>query len=125
MPPHDEEQPLSKTELDSINTAIVDAVSAEPDDCSSLESFDLAHKKAELKGFQEDIAARKRYAKNIFVLTCLWVGGIYVLLLLQGFGHSVFRLADSVLLAAIGSTTANIIGVFLIVTRYFFPRKRA
>lgn len=125
MAPHDEEQPLSKIELNSINAAVVDEASDEPDDCTTIEAYDLAHKKAELKGFQEDIAARKQYAKNIFVLTCLWVGGIYALLLLQGFAFRGFRLADSVMLAAIGSTTANIIGVFLIVTRYFFPKRRA
>jgi hypothetical protein len=56
-------------------------------------------------------------------LTCIWIAGIYALMLLEGFAYWAFHLSDSIMLAAIGSTTANIIGVFLIVTRYFFPKK--
>ncbi len=123
MPPLDESQSVSQVALNSINTAIVDESPVEPDDCTSIEAFDLAHKNAELASFRQDTSERKRYAKNIFSLTCLWVGGIYFLLLLQGFNYGGFFLSDKVVIASIGSTTANIIGVFLIVTRYFFPKK--
>lgn len=34
-----------------------------------------------------------------------------------------FDLADGVLLALIGGTTANVIGLFLVVARYLFPRR--
>jgi hypothetical protein len=125
MPPEDEPLNPENIALDSINTAAVDTVSDEPDDCTTLEQYELLKKKAELDSYTSDTASRKEYAKKIFVLTCLWVGGIYVLLLFQGFGYNGFRLGDSVMLAAIGSTTANIIGVFLIVTRYFFPEKKS
>jgi hypothetical protein len=123
MPPGSEDKATEKLALDSISTLPVDNVSDDADDCTTLEQLELLKGKAELDSFKSDIAGRKEYAKKIFVLTCLWVTGIYFLLLLQGFGLDRFRLSDNVLLAAIGSTTANIIGVFLIVTRYFFPRK--
>ena len=44
----------------------------------------------------------------------------------SGFGtyqHFRFILSERVMLAAIGSTTANIIGVFFIVVRYIFPER--
>ena len=124
MPPDDALQTGGKISLESINATALEAVSDEPDDCTTLEQFELLQKKAELDSFKLDTASRKEYAKKIFVLTCLWVGGIYLLLIFQGFSYRNFRLSDSVMLAAIGSTTANIIGVFLIVTRYFFPKKK-
>jgi hypothetical protein len=53
-----------------------------------------------------------------------WVTAIFVLLVLNGFGAAIyFKLSDSVLLAAIGSTTANILGIFYIVARYLFPKR--
>jgi hypothetical protein len=122
VPPQSEDKPLSALALDSINAAVVERAAVDADDCTTLEQIEILKGKAELASFNQDTGERKRYAKNIFILTCLWVGGIYVLLLLQGFGLH-FRLGENVLLAAIGSTTANIIGVFLIVTRYFFPKK--
>ena len=34
-----------------------------------------------------------------------------------------FALSDSVLLGAIGGTTLNVIGIFIIVARYLFPQR--
>jgi len=76
------------------------------------------------EGLRQDIHERKKYARRIFILCCCWVSAVSLLLLLQGFGKSSwFRLSDTVLLGAIGSTTANIIAVFVIVARYLFPDK--
>ena len=75
-------------------------------------------------GLRQDIAERKRYARRTFWLCCSWIIAIYVILILQGFGHAMhFAFSEHVILAAIGSTTANIIGVFLIVARYLFHDK--
>jgi hypothetical protein len=117
---------LPALSLESITSLAVAQVSDEPDPPTKLETeeIDIDHKRAELESFRQDTGERKRYAKNIFVLTCIWVGGIYVLMLLDGFGVWSFKLSNSIMLAAIGSTTANIVGVFLIVTRYFFPKKK-
>jgi hypothetical protein len=114
--------------LDSITSSVVDAVSNEPDFNTKLEQskIEIDHHKAQVENFRQDMGQRKKYAKYIFVLTCVWVLGVYALMLLQGFGYFwkyAFHLTDSIVLAAIGSTTANIVGVFLIVTRYFFPKK--
>jgi hypothetical protein len=44
-------------------------------------------------------------------------------LLLQGFSIWHFKLSDNVLLAAIGSTTANVIGMLVIVLRHLVPSR--
>src|ERR1700744_2632524 len=127
MPPESENAGApAKLALDAITSRPVDNVSDDPDDCTTLEQLEILKGKAELDSFKQDTGERKRHAKNIFKLTCVWVAGIYLLLLFQGFGGVYkwpFHLSDSLMLAAIGSTTANIIGVFYIVVRYFFPRK--
>ena len=75
-------------------------------------------------GLQQDIQERKKYAHRIFCLICSWLSAIFLLLILQGFGpHSRFKLSDSIVLAAIGSTTVNVLGIFYIVTHYLFPQR--
>ncbi len=63
---------------------------------------------------------RGGYAFGIFVLVIIWLVGIFLILVCQGFAWHGFHLDDSVLLAAIGSTTANIIGVLLIIVKFIF-----
>lgn len=53
---------------------------------------------------------------------------ITLLLLLQGFGsfwwgRMPFRLETSVLLAAIGATTVNVLGLLYVVAHYLFPKQ--
>jgi|SRR5882724_1509803 len=103
--------------------------------------LELAKKEAELEGLKQDIKAREKYARHIFRLILGWLIAMFLLLLLQGFlsdrqivlffglGHSQwhtnihFRLSDAVLLATIGGTTANVLGLFIFVVQYLFPRR--
>ena len=123
MPQEVDSQPALKIALDSISASVVETASKDADDCTTLEQVEIRRGKAEVDSCVSDTSARKEYAKKIFGLTCIWVAAIYLLLLFQGFEYYGFKLSEKVLLAAIGSTTANIVGVFLIVTRYFFPKK--
>jgi hypothetical protein len=73
-------------------------------------------------GLQQDIEERKKYAHRIFVLICFWIGAVFLLLIAVGVGYH-FALSNSVLLAVIGSTTVNVLGIFYIVTHYLFPKR--
>jgi hypothetical protein len=105
---------------------------------------ELALRKAELEnvGLEADIAAREKYANRIYALIVGWLIAILIILLLQGFlvkrqitlnfpliGHRIFRtaihfeLSAAVLLALIGGTTASVLGLFVIVANYFFPKR--
>lgn len=72
---------------------------------------------------------RSGYAWKLFLLLCFWVTAILTLLICQGansfFGTRAFHLDDTVLIAAIGSTTVNVIGLFYVVVRYIFPEPKA
>lgn len=97
-----------------------------PDSKTLNEEHDLdrQQKAAFVAGIWQDIRERKKYARHIFCLISIWLAGMFVLLLLQGFGrNSWFNLADGVLMAAIGGTTLNVIGIFVVVARYLFPQR--
>jgi len=81
--------------------------------------------RAHIDGIKQDADERKLYAKRLFWLMAAWLAGIFLLLLAQGFLYprNWFDLSENVLLAAIGTTTVNIIGMFVIVARYLFPKR--
>lgn len=85
--------------------------------------LDLQKQAAEVSGIVQDIEERKTYAKRIFILLVVWLIAIGVILFLQGFHVCCFSLPTSVILALIGSTTGGVVSIFLIVTRYLFPKR--
>lgn len=103
-------------------------ISREPDNATQLNLLKAKQTQAELESYQQDTRERKRYALAFFVLCCVWIGVITTILLLQGFGSfwfgkMPFRLSEAVILAAIGSTTVNIIGILFVVANYLFPKR--
>ena len=89
-----------------------------------LRALELANQKLKLQNDQleQDNANRKLYAKRLFVLIICWFFGLFALLFCQGFAMKKwFFLPENVLLAAIGGSTLNVLGVFAIVVRYLFP----
>ncbi len=105
-------------------------VSNVPDPETRQEEDDLQkeHARAVLRGVTQDIDERKKYARRFFILACFWLVAITVLLVLQGFGSFCFGLlpfilADTVLLAVIGSTTVNVLGILYVVVNYLFPKR--
>jgi hypothetical protein len=118
-------------QLEVVNAQLVEDLTDTPDaEALSEERYycdDRTHqsrmRNLEFREASQNLKARLDYAKYIFGLTCAWVLLIYALLLLDGFASWQFHLSDAVILAAIGSTTANVIGLLYIVVNYFFPAK--
>ena len=75
-----------------------------------------------LGGLSDYIAMRRRYGYWILILTSLWIIAVLVVVFMQGFSVKGFVLPDSVLMLLLGTTTANIIGLFIIVANYLFPK---
>ena len=81
---------------------------------------------SELRSYDQDTEERKRFALRIFILTCIWLTIVMLVVLANGFGTAgliPFRLSDPIVLGLIGSTTLNIVGVFLVVANYLFPKR--
>lgn len=102
-----------------------------PDQDAELESdrFDARRQTLVLQGLEQDIGLRKQFAWYIFYLIVAWLAAAFLVLAFQGFSISIcghfFKLSDSVLLALIGGTTVNVLGIFVIVVRYLFPQGSA
>jgi hypothetical protein len=100
-------------------------VSKQPDQetDTGVENLDDQRKRTENEGIAQDISERKKYATYFFVLSCAWLVLVASLLLLQGFVLAHFHLDDPVILAAIGATTVNVLGILYVVANYLFPKK--
>lgn len=74
------------------------------------------------KGLADYIKMRRMYGKVILCLTFLWIIAVLVVVFMQGYSAHGFALSDSVLMLLLGTTTANVIGLFIIVANYLFPK---
>lgn len=72
----------------------------------------------------QDRTERQKYAHRVFCLISCWLIGVFLLLVAQGWALRGFRLSDSIVITAVGSTTASVLGLFLIVANYLFPKRK-
>ena len=71
----------------------------------------------------QDREQRKLFAKEIFSFVSLYMYFIMFVLVLCG-SPCAFHLSDTILITLLGTTTANILGVLVIVVTYLFTRKK-
>lgn len=67
---------------------------------------------------------RRKWAIGLFIVSVVWLIAVSGLVVLQGFGGSVFHLSDMIMTTFIGSTTVNVLATLLIVVKYIFPIKK-
>jgi|SRR5271157_1586813 len=87
-------------------------------------SYDKERKRAELEGFIDDLKARKRWGERVFWMLVGWLVSVLAAFVFQGFGWFHFRVSDSVLIALISTTTANVLSLGYIVANYLFPKSK-
>lgn len=83
------------------------------------EALRLEDRRELLKGRKQDRRERKRYAELVFRLVCWWLAGVMALVCAAGF--ETVHLEEAVLLAIVGSTTASVVAIFVVVAKYLFP----
>lgn len=76
------------------------------------------------KGDVQDRAQRKQFAENIFTMVCVYVFAVIMIILLCGAEWVHFSLSENILITLLTTTTANILGILLIVVTYLFTRKK-
>lgn len=74
-------------------------------------------------GDSQDRKQRKEFAEKIFSFVCLYMFSVFLILFLCG-SPSNFKLSDTVLITLLGTTTANVIGILIIVVKYLFSRNK-
>jgi fatty acid desaturase len=96
------------------------------DSHTRYEEVELESARLENQNKRQNINFRKGFSIAIFVLGCLWLAFIALVIIFQGFGKfrgGSFNLSQGVMLALIGTTTVNVLGLFYVVTNYLFPKK--
>lgn len=78
----------------------------------------------ENKGDSQDRDQRKDFAERIFSFTLIYMFLVFVILFISGTTTINFYLSDNVLITLLGTTTANVIGILIIVVTYLFSRNR-
>lgn len=92
-------------------------------DINPSKAIDEDERRERLRGLKQDTDERKRYANKLFIFLCVYMGLVFVVLLLNGFPFAHFFMSDSVTITLISTTTANIIAVFAFVVKYLFHYK--
>lgn len=78
----------------------------------------------ENKGESQDRGQRKDFAERVFSFASIYMLGVFMILFLSGTNTVNFHLSDDVLIMLLGTTTANVIGILIIVVTYLFSRNR-
>lgn len=98
---------------------------------AALEDKELEdeQKKLTLESQRRDINARTRYVDRVYWLIVFWLIFVAVVIVQDArqplFSLVRFDVSDPVLIALITTTTINVIGLFIVVLRYLFPRPEA
>jgi hypothetical protein len=79
--------------------------------------------KAQIRKFEDDNIGRREFSRSIFTVTVIWMF-LVLMIVIQCANHK-WNLDNSVLIALITTTTANVIGVFIIVANYLFNRAKS
>lgn len=129
--------PKEPIDIRDVFRQISSSDSAQDDVHAKYDNFEIQLKEEELrkarllnealKGENEDNSQergqRKNYAKNVFIFVMAYMVIVLAILFIQGF-CTCFYLSDSVLITLLGTTTANVISVLVIVMAYLFSRKK-
>lgn len=86
-------------------------------------ALELQLVKAQIRKFEDDNTGRREFSRSIFTVTVIWM--FLVLMIIIQCANGKWQLSDSVLIALITTTTANVIGVFIIVANYLFNREKS
>ena len=116
--------------LDSDGEIKVESPDAEEKTVSSIEHNKRLEEynrfKEETEGIKQDREERKVYAGKTFNLLCVYMVCVGILLLISGYSepeNAKFHLSDPVLIAILGTTTTNVLGIFYFVANYLFPKR--
>ena len=105
-----------------------EGITADEETRQIIKGYDAEEEAKELKNIsdRQNIKARKRYANKLFRLIKCWLYFVATLIFIVAVDVSglpiAFSLPEPVLIAVLTTTTVNVIGLFVFVVRYLFPK---
>ena len=97
----------------------------EADSRTELWEEDQAKKKGQQDLDERDsiLEQRKKYAPALFWVLVTWLAIVIAILASQAWKACGFWLSDPVLIALLGTSTVNVVGLFYVVAKFLFPSK--
>lgn len=89
---------------------------------AQIDDLEAQAKRLHLRQRSIDLGMRVVYSIALFLVLLTWLGFIAVTILGTGLESCPFALSDTVLIALIAGSTANVIGLVIIVAQYLFPK---
>lgn len=80
-----------------------------------------AHKEI-IRSHRQDRRLRAVFGDRIYNFVCMYMFAVFFLVLLSSMPNC-FHLSDAVLMTILGTTTANVLGILVIVATYYFHKK--
>lgn len=88
-----------------------------------MEKLGLEMRVAEIDRYKDEHSVRLNLIKDIFTFTCIWL--ILVFILVFGCAMGNLDLSDSVLITILTTSTAQVLGFFVIVLNYLFNKNKS
>ncbi len=122
-------QPLDNEDLHPVALdAIVPAPQAS--EATGEGALELETKQAELakaklvnREFQEILEQRREWGTRFFWVLLGWLISVVLVVFFEGFHLLGFKLDNSVLIAFIGTTTADVLGLGYVIANFLFPKR--
>jgi len=112
--------------LEQVPISKVNPQEAEKEEQSKLDDeqqLNIRKLTAEVEKFEQDNEGRRVLRDAIFIVTLMWMGGVMFTIWKIGIG--VLRLSDTVLVALITTTTANVFGFLYVVVNYLYNKDKS
>ncbi len=103
--------------MDKVPESLFEEIGTFAKDYSVTKSPDGAEK---IAGSQQDRDERKKYAKLTFWLVVSYLFIVFVILFFTGF--NLIQISDTVLIALVVTSFAQVVGLFAFVMRYLFSK---
>ena len=98
----------------------INAIARTSDIDNESRVLDNALKQEQLDSNKQDRIERKKFSDKIFWMVVSFLSTVLLIVIVCAIKCIPFTLSDSVLIALLTTTTANVIGVYMIVAKYLF-----
>lgn len=85
-----------------------------------IEAYEMYAQHQQNENYRKD---REQTAKQVKWGTCIWLVFVIITLIIHYLRFDKLGLDNSVLIALVSSTTASVIGMFVIILRWLYPHK--
>jgi hypothetical protein len=113
------------TPLEDANAALTPSARRFPTDMSqSVEEAEIRAMDVQRDSDVQMRTLRPVWAERLLKASKVWLVAVFCIVVLQGFGRSVFHLSDPVMIAFITTTTLNVLASLAVVVKFIFPDKK-